>query len=217
MSCVCGMAFLCGSTLVKVPLLQAGTVVIWPQMFKSDVKPKQTVYCALFQDPTSPSSISMQIPTDGMLRQIAEKATRRDWHMLANRLGFTAEDIASFEERNPQDGTEQVCFLYLLCIFSNITCYIWLSGKTKFYFHLPWNWNDVCILPFKCLLVTLILTCLLYSQFWNYHQFWKLLFFQIYDMLKSWRDREGTRAFGHLLEKALQNSGMNDIALLLQP
>ena len=27
-SCVCGMAFLCGSTLVKVPLLQAGTVVI---------------------------------------------------------------------------------------------------------------------------------------------------------------------------------------------
>ena len=28
MSCVCSMAFLCGSTLVKVPLLQAGTVVI---------------------------------------------------------------------------------------------------------------------------------------------------------------------------------------------
>ena len=28
MSCVCGMAFLCGSTLVKVPLLQTGTVVI---------------------------------------------------------------------------------------------------------------------------------------------------------------------------------------------
>ena len=42
MSCVCGMTFLCGSTLVKVPLLQAGTVAIWPQMFKSDVEPKQT-------------------------------------------------------------------------------------------------------------------------------------------------------------------------------
>ena len=42
MSCVCSMTFLCGSTLVKVPLLQASTVVIWPQMFKSDVKPKQT-------------------------------------------------------------------------------------------------------------------------------------------------------------------------------
>ena len=38
MSCVCGMAFLCGSTLAKVPLLQAGTVAIWPQMFKTDVK-----------------------------------------------------------------------------------------------------------------------------------------------------------------------------------
>ena len=30
MSCVCSMAFLCGSTLVKVPLLQAGTVAVWP-------------------------------------------------------------------------------------------------------------------------------------------------------------------------------------------
>ena len=27
-ACVCGMAFLCGCTLVKVPLLQAGTVAI---------------------------------------------------------------------------------------------------------------------------------------------------------------------------------------------
>ena len=42
MSCVCGMAFLFGSTLVKIPLLQAGTVVIWPQLFTSDVKPQQT-------------------------------------------------------------------------------------------------------------------------------------------------------------------------------
>ena len=40
MSCVCGMTFLCGSTLVKVSMLQAGTVAIWPQMFKSDVKSK---------------------------------------------------------------------------------------------------------------------------------------------------------------------------------
>ena len=29
MSCVCSMAFLCGSTLVKIPLLQADTVAIW--------------------------------------------------------------------------------------------------------------------------------------------------------------------------------------------
>ena len=39
---VYGMAFLCGSTLVNVPLLQAGTVVISPKMFKSDVELKQT-------------------------------------------------------------------------------------------------------------------------------------------------------------------------------
>ena len=41
MSCVCSMVFLCGSTLVKVSLLQEVTDVIWPQMFKSDVKPEQ--------------------------------------------------------------------------------------------------------------------------------------------------------------------------------
>ena len=42
-SCVCcGMAFLCGSTLVEVSLLQAGSVATWPQMFISYVKPHQT-------------------------------------------------------------------------------------------------------------------------------------------------------------------------------
>ena len=46
MSCVCGMAFLCGSTLVKVPLLQAGTVV----MLKSDIKPKQTNKQTIFKN-----------------------------------------------------------------------------------------------------------------------------------------------------------------------
>ena len=35
LSCVCGMAFLCDNTLVKVLMLQAGTVMIWPQMFKT--------------------------------------------------------------------------------------------------------------------------------------------------------------------------------------
>ena len=32
----------CGSTMVKIPLLQAGTVFIWPQLFKSDVLPQLT-------------------------------------------------------------------------------------------------------------------------------------------------------------------------------
>ena len=41
MSCVCVMAFQCGSTLFKVPLLQAETVAICPQMFDSDVNPQQ--------------------------------------------------------------------------------------------------------------------------------------------------------------------------------
>ena len=40
MSCVCGMAFLCGSTLVKVPQLLHRRDMT--SIFKSDVKPKQT-------------------------------------------------------------------------------------------------------------------------------------------------------------------------------
>ena len=42
MSCVYNMTFLCGSTFVKVPLLQAGTVTIWAPMFENDVQEKQT-------------------------------------------------------------------------------------------------------------------------------------------------------------------------------
>ena len=42
MSCVWGMAFLCGSSLVKESLLQAGTVTMSTQMFKSDVIPQRT-------------------------------------------------------------------------------------------------------------------------------------------------------------------------------
>ena len=34
MSGVCGMAFSCGSTLIKVPLLQVGIVTTLPKMFK---------------------------------------------------------------------------------------------------------------------------------------------------------------------------------------
>ena len=37
-----------GSTLVKVPLLQTGTVVIWPQLFKCDVLPQQTNTCSVW-------------------------------------------------------------------------------------------------------------------------------------------------------------------------
>ena len=41
MSCVYVMAFLCGSALVKVPLLQAGTVAKGPQMFRRRQKHKK--------------------------------------------------------------------------------------------------------------------------------------------------------------------------------
>ena len=39
MSCICDMAFQCGSTLIKAPLLQAGTVAILRQMLKTMLNP----------------------------------------------------------------------------------------------------------------------------------------------------------------------------------
>ena len=38
----CPVCTACHSCVVKVPLLQAGTVAILPQMFKSDVEYKET-------------------------------------------------------------------------------------------------------------------------------------------------------------------------------
>ena len=50
MSCVCGMAFLaCVAAYWSIPLPQAGTVAIWPQMFKKDIKPQQKTTKQFFQ------------------------------------------------------------------------------------------------------------------------------------------------------------------------
>ena len=41
-SCVCSTAFKCGSTLIKILLLHAGTVKIPPHIFESDVTNNQS-------------------------------------------------------------------------------------------------------------------------------------------------------------------------------
>ena len=52
-------------------------------------------------------SISRQVPTDGVLKQIANKINKRDWHMLANKLGFTSPEISNYE-RKSSSKKEQV-------------------------------------------------------------------------------------------------------------
>ncbi|XP_074648835.1 uncharacterized protein LOC141904183 isoform X2 [Tubulanus polymorphus] len=88
---------------------------------------------------------SRQIPTDYKLNEIAGKIYRRDWYLVANKLGFTSTDINEFELRFPD------------------------HKDTAFF------------------------------------------------MLKSWRNREGNHAYAINLEKALRDSGMNDVAMLLYP
>ena len=58
--------------------------------------------------PPSMDTAGSQIPPDGILREIAEKVHRRDWDLLANSLGFLAEDVENYRLENPSSGSQQV-------------------------------------------------------------------------------------------------------------
>ncbi|XP_076458628.1 uncharacterized protein LOC143292324 [Babylonia areolata] len=49
-----------------------------------------------------------QVPSDGILREIAEKVHRRDWDLLANALGFLSEDVDNYRMQYPSSGSQQV-------------------------------------------------------------------------------------------------------------
>ncbi|KAL8568866.1 hypothetical protein ACOMHN_009686 [Nucella lapillus] len=63
----------------------------------------------------SPARMSMdqadlgsQIPSDGILREIAEKVHRRDWDLLANSLGILYEDVENYRMEYPSSSSQQV-------------------------------------------------------------------------------------------------------------
>ena len=58
--------------------------------------------------PPSMDTSGSQIPSDGILKEIAEKVHRRDWDLLANSLGFLAEDVENYRLENPSSGSQQV-------------------------------------------------------------------------------------------------------------
>ena len=81
-----GAAFLCSSTLLKVPLLQAGTVAIWPQMFKSEVKPHPTnKQIALPEDPHG----EMWRAVRGSLHGTAKRECWAFWLVVTGSANFT--------------------------------------------------------------------------------------------------------------------------------
>lgn len=51
---------------------------------------------------------SQQIPSNVVLEQVAHKVHMKDWALLANKLGFTAQDIAGFHQAEPKDSFSQV-------------------------------------------------------------------------------------------------------------
>ncbi|GFN74764.1 ankyrin-3 [Plakobranchus ocellatus] len=94
----------------------------------------------------SPSPYVSQVPSDNILKEVAEKIHRKDWDLVANRLGFFADDISAIRSKNP-DST----------------------------------------------------------------------FKQAFDMLKTWKIREGSNAKASTLERTLRNAGMVEASLLLAP
>ncbi|XP_033747001.1 uncharacterized protein LOC117332222 [Pecten maximus] len=54
----------------------------------------------------TPSPSNRQIPSDGTLRQVADKIYRRDWLRTANKLGLTNEDVSDIKT-NISDSKQQ--------------------------------------------------------------------------------------------------------------
>ena len=54
------------------------------------------------------SPFESQVPSDAILKEVAEKIHRKDWDMVANRLGFFADDIDTFRANNPNSTFKQV-------------------------------------------------------------------------------------------------------------
>ncbi|XP_059141601.1 ankyrin-3-like isoform X2 [Physella acuta] len=55
----------------------------------------------------TPSPQVSQIPSDNILREVAEKIHRKDWELVANRLSFFSEDIEHIKINNPNSSFNQ--------------------------------------------------------------------------------------------------------------
>ncbi|CAL1528833.1 unnamed protein product [Lymnaea stagnalis] len=55
----------------------------------------------------TPSPLVQQIPSDSILGEVAEKIHRKDWALVANRLGFFSEDIDRICLNNPGNTYKQ--------------------------------------------------------------------------------------------------------------
>ena len=60
------------------------------------------------QEAESVETVAHQIPTDSVLQQVANKIARRDWHLVANKLGYTSDNIKTFEKENSGNPVNQV-------------------------------------------------------------------------------------------------------------
>ncbi|CAD5125787.1 DgyrCDS13999 [Dimorphilus gyrociliatus] len=57
--------------------------------------------------PSTRPSLSEQ-PTDSVLQQVADKASRRDWRLLLNSLNYTDDEVSEYQQRYSHDRTEMI-------------------------------------------------------------------------------------------------------------
>ena len=53
--------------------------------------------------------------TENQLRQIASRASKRNWQSLALKLGFLEYDIEAYKSKNPSDSQGAVSYSLFLC------------------------------------------------------------------------------------------------------
>ena len=60
-----------------------------------------------------------QIVCDAVLKEVAQKVYMRDWDLLANNLGFLADDIEKYRLSYPSSSYQQVC---IVCHCVTLSC-----------------------------------------------------------------------------------------------
>ena len=147
------------------------------------------------QRPDSELSLAQQVPGDALLKLVAERAHNKDWKLLGNKLNVATEEIEQIEMNNLDDPVAKVT--------------ISLSFFRK--------WQNTHVIKYITLQIVNTIFTLHSWRYLHVYSELPLVKFQVFQMLKTWRDMKGDDATAAVLEKALRDSNMNDIALLLYP
>ncbi|BFZ02870.1 hypothetical protein BsWGS_05908 [Bradybaena similaris] len=97
--------------VLKLPQAKTQNILnfhILPEQMRQQVHSSLPEFSSQAGFYNTPTPYAAQIPSDVILKEIAEKIHRKDWDLVANRLGFFADDIERFRKNNPDNTHQQV-------------------------------------------------------------------------------------------------------------